>query len=110
MTGQIPYVPAGPAGEPRPRPVMPEIPELDKRRALIESDAHKGVVAFLEWLDGEQRDERGYALVKFRQGEPEELGGTRYEQVLAHFYGLDLEKIAAEQEALLAYLRELNAQ
>ena len=109
MTGQIPYIPAGPVGEPSPRPVKPETPELDKRHEVIESDTHKGVVAFLEWLDGKQRDERGYALVKFRQGEPEELGRTQHERVLAHYYGLDLDKMDAEQEALLAYLREINS-
>ena len=106
----IPYIPAGPVGEPRPRPVKPATPELDRRHHIIEGDDHKGVQAFLEWLDYKAREEHGYALVKFKQGEPVELGSTQYEQVLAHFYGLDLNKIASEQDALLAYLRELNSQ
>lgn len=112
---QIPYIPAGPVGEPAPRPMKPATPELDKRHVLIESDAHKGVVAFLEWLDSTTTDDNGglrdgYVLARFEYGEYMHVYENEYEGVLAKFYGLDLEKIASEQDALLAYLRELNQQ
>lgn len=111
----IPYIPAGPVGEPRPRPVKPPTPELDKRSAIIDGDAHKGIVAFLEWLGSTTTDDNGglqdgYALARFEYGEYVHVYDSEYEGVLAKFYGLDLEKIASEQDALLAYLRELNSQ
>lgn len=104
----IPYIPAGEVGNPQPRPMKPATPELDRRHHVIESERHRGVVDLLEWLDGEGRSEHGYALVRYRQGEPEELGSSSFERVLAAFYGLDLDKIEAEKMSLLEYMREIN--
>lgn len=107
MTGQIPYTPAGPVGQPRPAP--PATPELDKRSKVIDSAEHKGVVAFLDWLTSE-----GIMLARWYEDEPHdgflaEIGEDN-NRLLARFNGLDADKIASEQDALLAYLREINSQ
>lgn len=105
-TGNIPYIPAGPVGSPRPAP--PATPELDKRSKIINSDAHKGVIAFLDWIDGDPNHD--LRLVHENKGEVMGVYSNEFERILARFYGLDPQKIAAEQEALMAYMRELNTQ
>lgn len=103
----IPYIPAGEVGHPRPAP--PATPELDKRSKIVNSDAHKGLVAFLEWLDSE--DSEDLAIVRWGKESTERpsiVYSTGFNRVLAAYYGLDIDKINAEQESLLAYLREIN--
>lgn len=107
MTGQIPYIPAGPVGQPRPAP--PATPELDKRSKVINSDEHKGVVAFLDWLTAD-----GIVLARWYEAEGPDAHlaeiGEDNNRLLARHNGLDADKIASEQDALLAYLREINSQ
>ena len=103
----IPYIPAGPIGEPRPQP--PATPELNKRRAIIASEGHKAIQGFLSWLSEDHaRPDGGLGLVRFQHGTKTSVYESEFENILARYYGLDLNKIAAERDALLAYIREHN--
>ena len=90
------------------RPTPPATPELDKRSKIIETDAHKGIVAFLDWLDSEASGE--LTLTRWRQGDHVHVYSSGFNRVLCEYYGLDIEAIDREQTALLAYLREINSQ
>lgn len=110
MTGQIPYIPAGPVGKPRPAP--PATPELDRRKEVIDAGTNTLLGDFLDWLNA-----NGIVLAKWKNfsdrpdSDPRLCEEPRdYNTLLARYFDLDPDKIAKEQDALLAYLREINSQ
>ncbi len=110
-TGEVPYIPGGPVGQPEPpkHPVKPSTPELDKQSPIVNSDLHKGLVAFLEWLESPDSGD----LMLVRWGGDSDMNPEviyDFQKLLARYYGLDLDKIEAEKMALIDYLRELNQQ
>jgi nucleoside-specific outer membrane channel protein Tsx len=79
-------------------------PELDKQRAVIESGASETVGDFYNWLD-----EKGYVLARWEVdgNENDYLGFVHInpQQLLAEFFGIDLDKIESERRAILEELR-----
>lgn len=108
---QIPYIPAGPVGQPSKPvfsgPAKPATPELDKRSKVIEGGANLIIANFLDWLQVE-----GIVLARWHDEEGLDAQlveiSTDNNRLLAKHFGLDPDKIANEQEALLAYMREIN--
>lgn len=79
---------------------MPATPELEKQSAAIKDGAHK-IGEFLDWLESEgivlaRHGERSGYLVTVSGG---------FQELIAGFYKIDLNKIEQERRALLAYVR-----
>lgn len=82
----------------------PSTPELDKQHKAIEDGAHR-VGEFLDWLDTQgvelaQRAGFGDDLVPYVR--------RSRKQLIADFFGIDLDKVEAETMALLDHVRALN--
>lgn len=88
----------------------PETPELDKRQWEV-LDTGKNVVVqdFYDWLH-----EQGLHICRM-EDETDGWGSPRYmpdprqpEQLMADFFGIDLNKIEAERRAILDHIRSVN--
>lgn len=83
----------------------PETPTLDRIRE-VKADADV-IAAFLEWCE-----EQGYVLSEWRDDEWSEPtlfpvnGGIEHR--LAEYFGIDLQKKAEEQDAVLEHVRSMN--
>lgn len=80
-------------------------PELDKQHAVIESGESETLTRFYDWMQ-----ESGYVIAEYR--EYDEYDDPRLtpvrrgpERLFADFFEIDLDKIDAEQRALLDELR-----
>jgi hypothetical protein len=81
-----------------------ETPELDRRSEIIRSGRAAAVQEFYDWLMADRQlcewvdEEEQYLPVRLGSGE----------QVLADFFGIDLNKIETEQRALLDAIRSAS--
>ena len=94
----------------------PETPELDKRkREVLDPGLNTVVQDFYDWLT----QEKGYVLARYVPEEERFEGDGIYgeqpvavhldpEQMMAEFFGIDLDKIEAERRALLDHLRSVS--
>ena len=77
----------------------PECPECDKMLAVKEDSQSIGF--FLEWLNS-----KGYSLIRWYDDKsPYILNETSIEKILGDYFEIDLNKVHAEQTAVLEYLR-----
>lgn len=89
----------------RKKKTMIDSPELDKQQKIIESGKAETVEEFIDWLHG-QGIELAYWETVESYRDPRLLPDLRRpEQIMADFFGIDLNRIKQEQEALLAELR-----
>lgn len=90
---------------------MADTPEVDKLIKISESEDSQTIGEFLEWALF-----NGYHLTKtvtmqvdgWREGDTDDREYEQpvgIEEILAHYYGIDLAKVRAEKEAVLAELR-----
>ena len=75
----------------------PECPECDKLLSVKEDSQTIGF--FLEWLES-----KGWSLIQWGNS-PYILNETSIEKILADYFGIDLNKVHAEQTAVLEYIR-----
>lgn len=91
-------------------------PELDKRQKVLDSGAAMVLTEFYDWL----HQTKGYVLARYVPEEEQYPGDGIYgeqpvpvlvnpEALFADFFGLDLAKIDAEQQALLEAIRKPEA-
>jgi hypothetical protein len=85
-------------------------PECDKRSKIMHTarEPHLLLTEFWDWLSGKQ-----YVLAQWTEPDPDDIRDqelvplyTSPEQVFADFFGLDLQKIEAEQRAILDAIRK----
>ena len=77
----------------------PECPECDKMLAV--KDDSQTIGFFLEWLES-----KGYSLIQWGKS-PYILNETSIERILADYFEIDLNKVHAEQDAVLEYIRSV---
>lgn len=77
----------------------PATPELDKQSAAIKDGAHR-IGEFLDWLA-----EKGYHLGRYNENGRAYDAGPQFADLIAGFYGVDLDEIERERRAILAYIR-----
>ena len=75
----------------------PETPELDKLRGV--KDQSQTVGGFLEWVH-----DNHWKLVTFRGNDV----GLSIEQLLAHYFKIDLAKVSAEKDAIVEWQYRQN--
>ena len=86
--------------------LMPPTPEHDKLKAVIDSGERDAVQRFLDWLYDEKKY-RVTHLVQLGAWGDEDLipiKETR-EELMAEFFGVDLQKLSQEKQALLGAIR-----
>lgn len=88
----------------------PRTPELNKRAAVL--DEANSIGGFLDWLTGEGGgDVHLMRWVRDDTGDDRLVAdGRSFEQLLAGYFGIDLDEVNAERMALLDYLRAVNAE
>lgn len=91
---------------PRRRPQKPWTPELDRRSEVLKTGHNLVLGKFLDHL----RD-RDIVLARYAGAGGCDLVPTheREEKTIALFFGLDVDKIGREQDALLRYVRAVQA-
>jgi hypothetical protein len=102
--------------DPPSQPKVPATPELDRQAEIIHSGRSGTVQEFYDWLT----QEKGYVLARYVS--PEERYAddgiygeqpvpvlVRPEDLMADFFGIDLNKIETERRALLDALRAMNS-
>lgn len=82
-----------------------ETPELDKQSEVIKSGESRTLTDFYDWLG-----EHGYFIAKYVRFEDrvhEQLAPISQspEQLFADFFGIDLDKIEEERQAIVKALR-----
>lgn len=84
-----------------------DYPECERMSAVAD-DSHK-LGAFLDWLN-----EQGIHLAKYEDIEGYRdpvlvFHGERYEELLARYFDIDLDKVEREKRAMLDVLRKANS-
>lgn len=98
----------GPASELPPPPppsagAQPKTPECD-RLVSVADESHK-LGEFLDWLEQRKR----LSLARWSRSDDQLVPDyTPKEQLLAEYYGIDLDKVDAERRALLKHVRSLH--
>jgi hypothetical protein len=89
--------------------VEPATPECERMKAVAEES--NAIGAFLDWL-GDQKIYLVHTMYDAERGKEIELSGPgcSYEQLLARYYSIDLEKVSRERDAILRYVRARNEQ
>lgn len=78
--------------------------ELDKQHAVISSGEAGHVQDFLDWL----MDECGWHLADYdMHGRSQSVMKSRPE-IMADYFGIDLDKIEEERQSLLSHIRNEN--
>jgi len=89
------------------RDAAPATPECDKKLEIIHSGQAQLIQDFIEWLLDEQGVQL-YSREEYEDGTPVPWYRSR-EQIMAGFFGIDLDKIEKERRALLAHIRQQEA-
>jgi hypothetical protein len=94
---------------------MPQTPELDRQNEIIKSGKAGTIQDFIDWL----RDEKHYVLARYVPDE-ERFDGDRIFgdqpvavhvpplELMADFFGIDLNKIDQERRAILEEIQRRN--
>lgn len=86
----------------------PQIPEHDKLKAIPEG--HRFMLQeFLDWLEAQDICFGQYILHQDKRLQSEFIEITEGpEKIMARFFGIDLQRLAEEKDAILEYLRAAN--